>query len=272
VRNRGSALDPVRPSHQRRLGLGDPSVASTVPHLRTRPLPVETPERHSPARLEPPQLQPQPWSGPWDAEGPPAACPLLRIHAAAALAAGGEAPHARNRCTALDAQLPVGTAQQELVCLSGSYAACPSYRRALATVVRRDAARGRVSGLSVRLGAAVLGVVLASAAGHALARGTDPQQPTDGRVQRADAALSGAAAIPAGITQTDASVLATTQLQPCAGRADCFEWVVGPGDTVASIAAALGRPIPSVLALNPEILGPGDIRAGDRVRVPPPGY
>jgi hypothetical protein len=243
-----------------------------LPQPRNRPeraLPVETPQRHSPTRLE--QPQPHPWSGPWDAEGPPAACPLLRIHAAAGLAADGEAPHARNRCTAFDAQLPVGAAQQELVCLSGSFAACPSYRRALAAVVRRDARRGRVSPLSVRLGAAVLGVVLASAAGHALARGADPQQPTDDRTQQADAALSAAAALPADIAPNDASGLAMTQLQPCAGRANCFEWVVAPGDTVASIAAALGRPIPSVLALNPEILGPGDIRVGDRVRVPPPG-
>ena len=51
------------------------------------------------------------------------------------------------------------------------------------------------------------------------------------------------------------------------GRRAASEYVVRPGDTLASIARAAGVPLGVILALNPRV-HPQDLRVGDRILVP----
>ena len=59
-------------------------------------------------------------------------------------------------------------------------------------------------------------------------------------------------------------------LTPCAGRSDCYIYVVKRGDSLARIAARYGLTLDAVLARNPSIKDPGLIYLGQRIRMPTP--
>jgi LysM domain-containing protein len=59
-------------------------------------------------------------------------------------------------------------------------------------------------------------------------------------------------------------------LKPCPGTKDCWIYTVRSGDNLRSIANYFGIPYQTVLDWNPGIKDPTTIRAGDKIRMPPP--
>jgi LysM repeat protein len=59
-------------------------------------------------------------------------------------------------------------------------------------------------------------------------------------------------------------------LKPCPGTKNCWIYTVRSGDNLRSIANYFGHPYQTVLDWNPGIKDPTSIRAGDKVRMPPP--
>jgi hypothetical protein len=59
-------------------------------------------------------------------------------------------------------------------------------------------------------------------------------------------------------------------LDPCPGTRNCWIYTVRSGDNLRSIVNYFGVPYDTVLRMNPQINDPTTIRAGDKIRMPPP--
>ncbi len=59
-------------------------------------------------------------------------------------------------------------------------------------------------------------------------------------------------------------------LDPCPSTPDCWIYTVRPGDNFVSIVNWFGVPSQTVLNMNPGMGDPTTIRAGDKIRIPPP--
>ena len=161
VRDRGSAPDEPGPSHRRRPDPTDSSATDAAPSPRfdpedplARALAVRAELDRRPGRA------PKPWI-----------CPFLRVAGAGGkLLAPVEGAYGGNCCTAHGAPKVVGTLQQDLVCLSGTFEGCPRYVAGAAAIVGSlEPPRRRRLSASTRAAAVLVGAVAASLAGYALA-------------------------------------------------------------------------------------------------------
>ncbi len=59
-------------------------------------------------------------------------------------------------------------------------------------------------------------------------------------------------------------------LDPCPSTPDCWIYTVRSGDNFVSIVNWFGVPYDTVVRMNPEMGDPTTIRAGDKIRMPPP--
>jgi hypothetical protein len=59
-------------------------------------------------------------------------------------------------------------------------------------------------------------------------------------------------------------------LDPCPSTPDCWIYTVRSGDNFVSIVNWFGVPYQTVLNMNPQMGDPTTIRAGDKIRMPPP--
>jgi hypothetical protein len=59
-------------------------------------------------------------------------------------------------------------------------------------------------------------------------------------------------------------------LEPCPDAPDCWIYTVRAGDNFTSIANYFGHPVATLQAWNPQVTDPALLRAGDRLRMPPP--
>jgi LysM repeat protein len=59
-------------------------------------------------------------------------------------------------------------------------------------------------------------------------------------------------------------------LKPCPSTPDCWVYVVRSGDNLQSIVNWFGVPYATVVRMNPQLSDPTSIRAGDKIRMPPP--
>jgi len=59
-------------------------------------------------------------------------------------------------------------------------------------------------------------------------------------------------------------------LVACPGTKNCWIYTVRSGDNFRSIVNWFGVPYDTVLRMNPQIGNPTNIRAGDKIRMPPP--
>ena len=60
------------------------------------------------------------------------------------------------------------------------------------------------------------------------------------------------------------------ELRRCPSRNDCYIYIVEPGNNLHSIARYYRVSYDRVLRMTPEITNPGNLRAGDIVRMPTP--
>jgi hypothetical protein len=63
------------------------------------------------------------------------------------------------------------------------------------------------------------------------------------------------------------TVTAQRPTLPIVATVDVSTYIVRPGDNLSRIARAHGMSLPQIIALNPQIQSPGQIRVGDRIRV-----
>lgn len=162
MRDRGSAPDEPGPSHRRRPDPTDSSATDAAPSPGFDPEDPLARARAVRAELDRrPGRAPKPWI-----------CPFLRVAGAGGkLLAPVEGAYGGNCCTALGDPKVVGTLQQDLVCLSGSFDGCPRYVAGAAAVVvgSLEPPRRRRLSASTRAAAVLVGAVAASLAGYALA-------------------------------------------------------------------------------------------------------
>ncbi|HET7676401.1 MAG TPA: LysM domain-containing protein [Candidatus Limnocylindrales bacterium] len=244
----------------------------------------------------------------WPGRSPRVAtCPFLRLESAEGLVAPLDAFDEGHRCLALDAPLPQSRPQQELVCLQAAHARCPRYLAGLRLAGEAivPAARRRLP-LSIAAAFVVLALAVATASAYMLANGglvlrtggasptaiggapgatpVTPQpspaptlppspspspSPTTALTTPPPTVAPTPAASPPGPTPTTiASRFAG--LERCPPPEDCYIYVVQRGNNLDSIARYFGTTLQVVLDLNPQIDDPNQIRAGDRVKLPPP--
>jgi hypothetical protein len=60
------------------------------------------------------------------------------------------------------------------------------------------------------------------------------------------------------------------RLDPCPGTPGCYLYVVQSGDRLSTIAGRYGTTTTAILALNPAITNPNEIRTGQTIRLPGP--
>jgi nucleoid-associated protein YgaU len=60
------------------------------------------------------------------------------------------------------------------------------------------------------------------------------------------------------------------RLDPCPDRANCYLYVVRPGDRLSTIAGRYGTTTSAILALNPKITNANQIYSGETIRIPGP--
>ena len=75
---------------------------------------------------------------------------------------------------------------------------------------------------------------------------------------------------PAPTPATGGTAARYALLVKCPGTPNCWVYTVRSGDNFRSIVNWFGVPYDTVLRMNPQIGNPTTIRAGDRIRMPPP--
>jgi hypothetical protein len=204
----------------------------------------------------------------------------------------------RNRCTAYGPWLPLGQAQQELVCLTVAHRSCPRYTRGMRFGPAGPRRRlGRGAGIVVVLAAlavlAVGGTIFLGgklplgplAALFASAPTTSPTlspSPTPAPTPPPTATPSleptpspSPEVTPSPITTE--SLLPTpppdspyATLEPCPSGQLCYLYTVKAGDTLSGIAATFGTTVAAIRELNPSVQNTNIIHIGTTLRIPPP--
>ena len=213
-----------------------------------------------------------------------------------------------NRCVAMVEPVPQSSRQQELVCLTAAHINCPRYLRGLllasAEVPKtvRDPISPAVIGASIVLVAALaasfgflavrggfdLPVRLSQSSLVAVAPVASPsrtQNATPSQLAPASPSPS-----PSPSPQPTASPAPTPVVTPiptrtatpapssdryalltrCATTSNCWIYVIRSGDNLKSIANYFGVSYARVLAMNPDLGDPANVRPGYRLRIPTP--
>ncbi len=98
-------------------------------------------------------------------------CPFLRLERDGLLSAAAERPDAEHRCAALEAPVPVSTAQQSLVCLVTTHVDCPRFLRGSQLVPVAEPQRRPAIPRATLAAAVVLGLSLAATLAYTTANG-----------------------------------------------------------------------------------------------------
>lgn len=237
-------------------------------------------------------------------------CPFLRADRAGILGPPIEVPAAANRCIAVGPPTPQSARQQQLVCLTAGHASCPRYLRGALVPAEPIASTPVERGLSPVIAASLVLIVAAAASvGFLLVRGglsipvaAAPPSPTPVvSPPPTSGGVAIASARPTATTLPTPSPVATAEpptpeptpsstppetpaatptpaptssryalLKPCPGVKDCWIYTVRSGDNLQSIVNWFGVPFETVLDMNPQIADPTTIRAGDKIKMPPP--
>ena len=204
----------------------------------------------------------------------------------------------RNRCTAYGPWLPLGQAQQELVCLTVAHRSCPRYTRGMR--YGRSGPRRRVARRTGVLVALALLAVLAVGGGIALGvklplgtlTGLFASGPTSSpTVSQSPGPASSPTASPTSTPELTASpspeptasplptepLLPTpppgspyAALEPCPNGQLCYLYKVKSGDTLSGIAGRFGTTVSAIRALNPSVQNTNIIHTGTTLKLPPP--